>query len=112
MYAVEGEAARVPKVAEPLHRGLGARLWKSARVLTAMGIVVSALPRGGRAKRVASSLLGTTGALTVRFAIFHAGKASARDPRATAAQQRAGKGAMETTRSAAVTGASGLRATT
>ena len=112
MYGLERDAARVPKVAEPLHVGLGGSLWKAAKAVTVAGIGVSLLPRAGRIKSVASALLGTAGALLVRFAVFHAGKASARDPRATSTQQRAGKGAREATGFAAVTGPHNRRATT
>ena len=42
------------------------------------------------ARQWLQGLLGTAGALALRFAVFHAGKASSRDPRATFLQQRGG----------------------
>jgi len=112
MLVVERDAARVPKVAVPLHEGTGGSLWKAAKVLAAGGLAASLLSRGGRVKRVAAATLGTAGALALRFAVFHAGKASSRDPRATASQQRAGHGAKETTGTAAVVGSGDRRAVT
>jgi formate-dependent nitrite reductase membrane component NrfD len=53
--------------------------------------------RRRRQARLAAGLLGTAGALALRFGIFHAGKASAADPRASFRQQRAGYGARELT---------------
>jgi hypothetical protein len=46
------------------------------------------IPGRARWKRTTSSVLATLGALATRFAVFQAGKASARDPHATLAQQR------------------------
>jgi hypothetical protein len=43
------------------------------------------------------AVLGTVGALLARFSIFHAGKASSRDPQATFQPQRQGLGAAEVT---------------
>jgi hypothetical protein len=59
---------------------------------------------------MAAGVLGTLGSVAIRFAIFHAGKASARDPWATFDQQRASEGAAEVTGTAGVTGAAGRRA--
>jgi formate-dependent nitrite reductase membrane component NrfD len=102
---VERDAARVEAVARPLREGVAGALWRTAKVLTGTSLAASLLPRGGRTKRVAAALLGSAGTLALRFAVFHAGKASARDPRATASQQRAGRGAKEVTGKSAVAGA-------
>ena len=110
MSLVERDAARVQEVARPLHEGSGSLLWWLAKGLTAAALAVPLLPRGGRALRVLSATMGTAGALALRFAVFHAGKASARDPRATVAQQRTGRGAAEVTGTSAVVGAGGRRA--
>jgi formate-dependent nitrite reductase membrane component NrfD len=110
MAAVEREAATVEEVARPLREGVSGAMWKAARGLTAASLIVSLIPGRRRGKRVLSGLLGTAGSLAVRFAVFHAGKASARDPRATFRQQRGGHGAAEVAGRAAVTGPSGRRA--
>jgi formate-dependent nitrite reductase membrane component NrfD len=112
MLVLERDASRVETVAEPLHEGSGGSLWKSAKVLTAAGVAGSVFLRGGPVKRVAAATLATAGALALRFAVFHAGKASSRDPRATASQQRAGHGAKEVTRTSAVVGSGERRAVT
>jgi formate-dependent nitrite reductase membrane component NrfD len=93
--AVEREANRVERVGRPLRQGLGGSLWRAAKGLTAASLVLSLLPGSSRRRRVAAGVLGTLGSVAVRFAVFHAGKASARDPRATFDQQRAGRGAAE-----------------
>jgi formate-dependent nitrite reductase membrane component NrfD len=105
MAAVEREAESAGKVGTPLREGLGGGLWTAAKLATAASLLGSLLPRrAGRGRRekklgtavkVATGLLGTAGAIALRFAIFHAGKASARDPRATFRQQRAGHGGAE-----------------
>jgi formate-dependent nitrite reductase membrane component NrfD len=87
--AVEKDAARVERVGRALLEGLSGDLWKAAKALTASSLALSVLSKWSRTARVAAGALGTAGALALRFAIFHAGKASARDPRATFHLQRA-----------------------
>jgi formate-dependent nitrite reductase membrane component NrfD len=79
MAVVEREAGRAGSA---FKEGVSGALWTAARILTGASLALSLLPRGNRAKRFTSGLLGTAGALALRFAVFHAGKASARDPRA------------------------------
>jgi formate-dependent nitrite reductase membrane component NrfD len=87
---LEHETGRVPRVGKPLHEGASGALWKVAKAATATSLLISLLPGQSRGKRILAGALGTAGALCLRFAIFHAGKASALDPRATFHQQRAG----------------------
>ena len=86
-FAVEREAAAVETVARPLHEGIAGALWRAGKVLTGLSLAVSLLGRSKRLRWI-SAVLGTAGAIAIRFGIFHAGKASARDPRATFHQQR------------------------
>lgn len=96
--AVEREADRVEAVGRPLHEGVPGSLWKASEALTAASLALSVLPgRRSRPRRVVEGVLGAAGSLAMRFAIFHAGKASSRDPRATFHQQRAGLGGAEVT---------------
>jgi formate-dependent nitrite reductase membrane component NrfD len=88
MAAMERETDRIEPVGRPLRDGLAGALWNTARTMTAASLVLSLLPGRSRAKKFAGGLLGTAGALALRFAVFHAGKASSRDPRATFRQQR------------------------
>jgi len=83
MAVVERDANRVQEVGRPLREGLSGTLWRAARLLTAGSLALSLVPGRSRAKRVASGLLGTAGALALRFSMYHAGRASAGDPRAT-----------------------------
>jgi formate-dependent nitrite reductase membrane component NrfD len=88
---MEREAARVARVGKSLHEGVAGALWTAAKIATASSLVFSLLPGQTRGKRIAAGLLGTAGAVCLRFAVFHAGRASALDPRATFHQQRAGR---------------------
>jgi formate-dependent nitrite reductase membrane component NrfD len=102
--AVEREADRVDEVGRPLHEGLSGTLWKASEALTAVSLALALLPgRRSRMRRVAEGALGAAGSLAMRFAVFHAGKASARAPRASFHQQRAGLGGAEVTGRGAVT---------
>jgi formate-dependent nitrite reductase membrane component NrfD len=96
---MEREVARVPQVARSLHEGVAGALWTAAKVATASSLIISLLPGQTRGKRIAAGLLGTVGALCLRFSVFHAGRAAALDPRATFHQQRAGS-VGQTSRSA------------
>jgi formate-dependent nitrite reductase membrane component NrfD len=86
---MEREVAQVPRVAKPLHEGIAGVLWTAAKVATASSLAISLLPGQSRGKRIAAGLLGTVGALCLRFGVYHAGRASSLDPRATFHQQRA-----------------------
>lgn len=83
MFALEKDAFQTESVGRPLKQGLGGSLWKVAKVATTAGVAASLIPGESRAKRIATGLLGTAGSLALRFALFHAGKASSRDPHAT-----------------------------
>jgi formate-dependent nitrite reductase membrane component NrfD len=87
---VSRDASRVHRVGAPLRSGLAGSLFRSAKLLTLASAALSIIPRRGRATRAVSGVLGTLGAIAVRFAIFHAGKSSARDAQATFSAQRAG----------------------
>jgi formate-dependent nitrite reductase membrane component NrfD len=102
--AVERDADRVERVGRPFHEGLSGSLWKAAKALTATSLALSLAAGKSRGGRTAAGLLGIAGSIAVRFAVFHSGKASARDPRATFHQQRAGHGGAEVTGTAAVAG--------
>lgn len=81
--AMEREAARVPRVARPLHHGVSGALWTAGKILTASSLAVALWPERSKRTRVIAGVLGMLGGLCVRFAVFHAGRASALDPRAT-----------------------------
>lgn len=85
---LEKEAARVERVARPLHDGLSGMLWKTSKGLVIASAIVSLAPGRSRKKRIVAGVLGTAAGVCVRFAYFFAGRRSARDPRATFEQQR------------------------
>jgi hypothetical protein len=109
-FAVEREANEVQQVGDALKKGVGGALWRIAKALTAASAALSLLPGKSKGKRKLSGVLGTLGAIAVRFAVFEAGKRSAADPHASFAQQRSGHGGMEATGKAAVTGPGDSRA--
>lgn len=87
--AVVRRADEIESVGRPLHRGAPAALWRTAEATTGASLALTLLPGHHRRwRRRLAGLLGTVGSITIRFAIFHAGKASARDPHATFDPQR------------------------
>lgn len=86
--ALEREVATQPRVARFYKEGLGGWLWTAAKALTAASLGAALLSRRSRWARVASAVLGTAGGVAVRFAVYHAGHASTRDPLATFEPQR------------------------
>lgn len=100
---MERDAGAVERVAKPLHEGTGGRLGRVAKACSAAALAVTLLPITTRPKRVAAGALATLGSLALKFGIFHAGKESARDPRATFRQQREGRGGADVTGFPAVT---------
>jgi formate-dependent nitrite reductase membrane component NrfD len=80
---------RMGMVAEPLRTGTAGALMRTAEILTVTGGVVGGVL--GRRSRMAAVLGGAAslaGSACTRFGIFHAGVASARDPKYTVVPQR------------------------
>lgn len=87
--AVRTMEHRMGDSAEPLRTGTAGALMRAAEVLTVTGALVGGLL--GRRSRTAAVLGGVAslaGSACTRFGIFHAGVASARDPRYTVVPQR------------------------
>jgi hypothetical protein len=82
---------RLGVLAEPYRQGAAGRHARAARAATALGLATTAIARGRTRRAGAALILG--GAVLQRFAIFSAGKASARDPRYTVEPQRARRAA-------------------
>ena len=78
---------RLGMLAEPYHTGLPGRLAAAARALTVAGLGLTLVGRRRRPRRLAGLLLAA-GSLTLRFAVFEAGRASARDPKYVVVPQR------------------------
>lgn len=80
---------RMGMVAEPLHTGTAGTLMRAAEILTVTGAVVGGvLGRRSRTAAVLGGLAALAGSACTRFGIFHAGVASARDPKYTIVPQR------------------------
>ncbi|SFC79616.1 NrfD/PsrC family molybdoenzyme membrane anchor subunit [Streptomyces aidingensis] len=87
--AMEAMKRRMGLVAEPLERGRAGRLLRASKALTASGAALGAT--AGRRSRAAAAVAGTAlllGSAAGRFGVFHAGVASAEDPRYTVLPQR------------------------
>jgi formate-dependent nitrite reductase membrane component NrfD len=95
--AMERQVAGVPGLDKPYREGVAGALWTAAKVATLSSLAISLLPGQSRARRITTGVLGTIGAVCLRFAVFHAGRASARDPRAAFRQQRAREAAPSRT---------------
>lgn len=83
---------RTGLAAEPFERGTAGRLMRVSKMLTAGGAALAAVsgrPGGGgrRAQAVAGAAL-LAGSAALRFGVFHAGVASAQDPKYTVVPQR------------------------
>jgi hypothetical protein len=77
---------RLGALGEPYREGRAGAYARAAKPATALGLAVTALGRSRLRGAGAALILG--GAVLQRFAIFEAGKASARDPRYTLALQK------------------------
>jgi formate-dependent nitrite reductase membrane component NrfD len=90
--AVELMNRRLGMIAEPYERGRSGKLMKAARALTVAGAGLSVLAGSGRrrsrALRVAAGAAYVAGSVTLRFGVFEAGLASARDPKYTVVPQK------------------------
>jgi Polysulphide reductase, NrfD len=79
---------RIGMVAEPYHSGRGGHYMRLGQALAALGVAGAVL---GRRNRVISALAGAAllgSSAATRWGIFHAGLASARDPKYTVVPQR------------------------
>jgi formate-dependent nitrite reductase membrane component NrfD len=96
MLAFERMTRRIGMVAEPYRVGRGGAYIRAGQVLGAVGATGAALTGtslvpGGRPRRVVAAISGTAllgASLATRWGVFHAGIASARDPRYTVVPQR------------------------
>lgn len=93
--ALHREAGAVPQVERALRRGRGGALLRAARAMLAASALLDLVPGRSRKRRAASGALALAGTLALRFGVVAAGRSSARDPQATFALQRAGRGAAE-----------------
>jgi formate-dependent nitrite reductase membrane component NrfD len=75
-------------VAEPYRKGEGGRYAKAAESATFVGAALLLLGGRTRVGAVAAGALLATGSWCTRFAVYHAGRASAADPTYTSVPQR------------------------
>ena len=74
--------------AEPLHQGAPGKLMRASKVLTAAGAMAAAVGYRSRALSAVAGVALLAGSACTRFGIFHAGQASAKDPKYTVVPQR------------------------
>jgi len=89
LVAAKAMEKRMGEVAEPYHRGKGARLLRIGEALTATGVALCVLGRRRRAANVVGGAALVAASACTRFGIFHAGMQSAQDPRYTVEPQKA-----------------------
>ena len=96
MVAFERMTRRIGLVAEPYRAGRGGRYIRAGQALAAFGATgaalsgVPAIPLG-RSRRVLAAVSGAAligASAATRWGVFHAGLASARDPKYTVVPQR------------------------
>jgi formate-dependent nitrite reductase membrane component NrfD len=85
---VEREVAGNERTALAYKRGVAGSLWRAGEGLGVVSLVLGVLPSSGRLRRWASGVTGSAAAAATKFAVFYAGKASAKDPRTTFEAQR------------------------
>jgi hypothetical protein len=78
-----------PLVAEPYHQGRAGTYAKIAAITTVAGATLMAAAGKRRTGAIIAGTLLLAGSWSERFAVFHAGKASATDPRYTSLSQKA-----------------------
>ena len=79
---------RLGMVGEPYRQGAGSRFVKAGKVLAAAGVAGAFLGERTRFRNIASGAALLAASACTRFGIFHAGLASADDPRYTVVPQR------------------------
>jgi hypothetical protein len=89
MAAARRMMSRVGMVAEPYHTGRGGAYMKAGEALTILGAVGSLVSRRHRAVGAVSGAALLAASAATRWGIFHAGLASADDPKYTVVPQRA-----------------------
>ncbi len=85
---VERELEPHPHIRKTLHEGTPGLLWKMGNILSAAGLILALIPGRSKPKKAAAALLEASGALSMRFAIYKAGQASARHPESITELQR------------------------
>jgi hypothetical protein len=85
---VEREIAGAQRTARAYKEGLAGTLWRAGEVFGMVSLGLGVLPRRTRLRRFATGLTGSAAAAATKFAVFYAGKATTRDPRATFETQR------------------------
>ena len=86
--AVEKESASVAGAGRPYEEGLSGTLWKTSTACTVASLAVDTITGKSRSGRVTAALVGTVGSIALRYSVWLAGRASARDPRATFDSQK------------------------
>ena len=79
---------RLGMLAEPYEKGLAGRLTRLSRALSVTGLGLSALSRRRPWVRRVAGASYSAGSLALRFAVFEAGRESARDPKYVVVPQR------------------------
>src|SRR4051812_32862351 len=79
---------RLGMVAEPYHRGRAGQWMKAGKALAVIGTVAAGGARRGRLRSACAGSALVAASLCTLFGVFHAGLASANDPKYTVVPQR------------------------
>jgi len=79
--AMERQLSEREAVVKPLRNGVAGALWTVSKVLTVASLALTLMPGQSKARRTAG-VLGTIAGIGLRFAVFQAGFASSRNPKA------------------------------
>lgn len=82
--AVAADAGRNERIGRSLTTGPAGSLWRASKAAAAAGLVASVAIKNPRWRAIIGGSLGAAASLSLRFAVFHAGKASAADSAAGA----------------------------
>ena len=80
---------RLGMVAEPYHLGRAGQWMKAGKALAVIGTVAASTARHSRLRSAAGGAALVAASVCTRFGVFHAGIASAKDPKYTVVPQRA-----------------------
>ncbi len=86
--AFERMRHRIGMVAEPYSEGRGGRYMKAGKALSVLGAAGAALSGRSRVAAVVSGTAFLAASVATRWGVFHAGMASAKDPKYTVVPQR------------------------
>jgi formate-dependent nitrite reductase membrane component NrfD len=88
MMAMERRTPENREAVYGVEKGRGGLLWNAAKAALVAGVVLDLIPSKSPARRKASGVFTTLGAICLRYALLETGKDAAREPQAVIGPQR------------------------